>query len=71
MANIAARFSPSLRAASDSFRASAREASYLPWNIRLVAMPTYEGANCGFTSSAFRYCPMDSSNRPIFMSSSA
>ena len=70
-ANIAARFSPSLRAPSYSFFASAREASYLPWNIRLLEMPMNDGANCGFCSSAFRYWAMDSSNRPIFISSSA
>ena len=69
--NIAARFSPSFRAPAYSFRASAREASYLPWNMRLLAMPMNDGANCGFTSSAFRYWAMDSSNRPIFISSSA
>ena len=38
-ANIDARFSPSFRAPSYSFLASAREASYLPWNLRLLAIP--------------------------------
>ena len=34
-------------------------------------MPTRDGVKCSSTESAFPYCAMDSSNRPVFISSSA
>ena len=34
-------------------------------------MPTRDGEKCSSTESAFWYCRMDSSKRPVFISSSA
>ena len=34
-------------------------------------MPTFDGLKLGSTERAFLYCAIDSSNRPVFISSSA
>src|SRR5438270_8093995 len=50
---------------------AATAASGRPVYMLSAAMPMYEAAKCGSIDNALRYCAIDSSNRPVFMSSSA